>query len=411
MKKNRAVFIVGTTGVGKTKLSIQLAHRFNGEIINADAMQMYHGLNIATAKATVQERDGVPHHLLDEVDPRTEVTVHDFHKRASQIIADLNEQGKLPIVVGGTHYYIQSLIWDSLLDEGERSPEIPTDDLDAKSTEELYAMLQRVDPEPQQHPHQRKRILSDLRLYNQTGVAPSQLRQEHNARQSKEERLDNVVIWLSCQPEVLAARLDKRVDGMLAAGLLAENTAFVQRNIEGSDIGRGVWQAIGLKEFMPLYLDAAGRYNHRTAVDAESAEVQEMVARVKVDTQQYAKRQITWIRNRLLARVQHLIQLDTSQLDRWDDVVLNPAVNVVEHLMAGTLPAVKVNHAFWEQQSESRNKKFVCDVCKKVIMGEEQWHDHLRGRVHKRHVEGLKKKKAAEAYFASKKKEKESSLS
>lgn len=151
-------------------------------------------------------------------------------------------------------------------------------------------MLQRVDPEPQQHPHQRKRILSDLRLYNQTGVAPSQLRQEHNARQSKEEQLDNVVIWLSCQPEVLAARLDKRVDGMLAAGLLAENTAFVQRNIEGSDIGRGVWQAIGLKEFMPLYLDAAGRYNHRTAVDAESAEVQEMVARVKVDTQQYAKR-------------------------------------------------------------------------------------------------------------------------
>lgn len=119
--------------------------------------------------------------------------------------------------------------------------------------------------------------------------------------------------------------------------------------------------------------------------------------------------------------MQHLIQLDTSQLDRWDDVVLNPAVNVVEHLMAGTLPAVKVNHAFWEQQSESlrrggrvtcrRNKKFVCDVCKKVIMGEEQWHDHLQGRVHKRHVEGLKKKKAAEAYFASKKKEKESSLS
>ena len=117
--------------------------------------------------------------------------------------------------------------------------------------------------------------------------------------------------------------------------------------------------------------------------------------------------------------MQHLIQLDTSQLDRWDDVVLNPAVNVVEHLMAGTLPAVKVNHTFWEQQSESlqcggrvtcrRNKKFVCDVCKKVIMGEEQWHDHLQGRVHKRHVEGLKKKKAAEAYFASKKKEKESS--
>ena len=151
-------------------------------------------------------------------------------------------------------------------------------------------MLHRVDPNQQHHPNQRKRILSDLRLYNQVGVAPSQLRQQHNAQQSKEEQLDNVVIWLSCQPEVLAARLDKRVDSMLDAGLLAENTAFVQRNIEGSDIGRGVWQAIGLKEFMPLYLDEAGHYNHREAVDAESAEVKEMVAQVKVDTQQYAKR-------------------------------------------------------------------------------------------------------------------------
>lgn len=118
--------------------------------------------------------------------------------------------------------------------------------------------------------------------------------------------------------------------------------------------------------------------------------------------------------------MQHLIQLDTSQLDRWEDVVLNPAVNVVEHLLAGTLPSVVVNHAFWEQQSESlrfrvripcrRNKKFVCDVCKKVIIGEEQWHDHLRGRVHKRHIEGLKKKEAAEAYFANKEKEKQSSM-
>ena len=119
--------------------------------------------------------------------------------------------------------------------------------------------------------------------------------------------------------------------------------------------------------------------------------------------------------------MQHLIQLDTSQLDRWDDVVLNPAVNVVEHLMVDFSGFDAPYDAFWEQQSESlqcggrvtcrRNKKFVCDVCKKVIMGEEQWHDHLRGRVHKRHVEGLKKKKAAEAYFASKEKEKESSLS
>ena len=266
-------------------------------------------------------------------------------------ISELNKKGKLPIIVGGTHYYIQSLIWDSLLEtpEGPEPSRERADesDLESKSTEELYAMLQEVDPETQQHPNQRKRILSDLHLFNRTGVAPSVLRRQYNKEQSKEEQLENVVIWLSCPTSVLAQRLNKRVDSMVQAGMLEENTAFVNRYLEGSDVTRGVWQAIGLKEFMPLYVDEEGRSLHHE----------------KVDTQQYAKRwalsggvsrrQITWIRNRLQARVQHMIQLDTSQLDRWDDVVYTPAMNVVQHLIDGTLPRVDVNHAHWEQQSES----------------------------------------------------------
>ena len=142
-------------------------------------------------------------------------------------ISELNKKGKLPIIVGGTHYYIQSLIWDSLLEtpEGPEPSRERADesDLESKSTEELYAMLQEVDPETQQHPNQRKRILSDLHLFNRTGVAPSVLRRQHNKEQSKEEQLENVVIWLSCPTSVLAQRLNKRVDGMVQAGMLEED--------------------------------------------------------------------------------------------------------------------------------------------------------------------------------------------
>ena len=188
-------------------------------------------------------------------------------------ISELNKKGKLPIIVGGTHYYIQSLIWDSLLEtpEGPEPSRERADesDLESKSTEELYAMLQEVDPETQQHPKQRKRILSDLHLFNRTGVAPSVLRRQHNKEQSKEEQLENVVIWLSCPTSVLAQRLNKRVDGMVQAGMLEENTAFVNRYLEGSDVTRGVWQAIGLKEFMPLYVDEEGRSLHHEKVDRE----------------------------------------------------------------------------------------------------------------------------------------------
>ena len=184
-------------------------------------------------------------------------------------IDDICSRGKLPIIVGGTHYYIQSLIWDSLLDIPTISDTsvVKDESLDSLPTETLYARLQAVDPHNPHHPNQRKRILSDLRLYEQTGVAPSTLRREKNEQRGTEEMLDNVVVWMSCQNDVLDARLDKRVDGMVAAGMLEENAAFVSRYIGESDISRGVWQAIGLKEFMPLFVDAEGKYNGRTTLD------------------------------------------------------------------------------------------------------------------------------------------------
>lgn len=183
----------------------------------------------------------------------------------TQHIDDICSRGKLPIVVGGTHYYIQSLIWDSLLAVPTTTPE--ADSLDDLSTEKLYARLQEVDPDNMQHPNQRKRILADLRLFAKTGVPPSQLRRQQNAQRNPQEQLDNVVVWLSCGEETLRKRLDTRVDSMVKHGLLEENVQFVKRFIDGSDLQRGVWQAIGLKEFLPLFIAENGSVNGRETLD------------------------------------------------------------------------------------------------------------------------------------------------
>ena len=183
--------------------------------------------------------------------------------------------------MGGTHYYIQSLIWDSLLESsspnantaGEPNSTSRNDDYDTKSTEELYAMLQEVDPSNVHHPNQRKKIISDLRLYNIRKVAPSLLRQQHNEQSSNEEQLDNLVIWLSCTPEVLNTRLAKRVDGMIRDGMLEENSHFITTYFDECDHERGVWQAIGLKEFVPLFLNEDGKYNGRKELDKEGMNV------------------------------------------------------------------------------------------------------------------------------------------
>ena len=187
-------------------------------------------------------------------------------------IDDICLRGKLPIIVGGTHYYIQSLIWDSLL-EGMDIPVPKKDSLDTLTTEELYTKLQAVDPDNPHHPNQRKRILSDLRLYELTGTAPSTLRKEKNKLRDMEEKLDNVIVWLSCRDDVLHERLDKRVDSMVRQGMLDENVRFINQYVQTSDVSRGVWQAIGLKEFMPLFLTPEGSFNGRTELKEQGREL------------------------------------------------------------------------------------------------------------------------------------------
>ena len=164
------------------------------------------------------------------------------------------------------------------------------DDLEALTTEDLYKRLLEVDPDQPHHPNQRKRILSDLRLYQETGIAPSVLRKQQNAKRDNEEQLDNVVIWLSCNEKTLNERLDRRVDKMVETGLLEENLNFIKQYLNESNPDRGVWQAIGLKEFMPLCWDADRHFNGRLELNQHDEDVKNALDRVKKDTQQYAKR-------------------------------------------------------------------------------------------------------------------------
>ena len=131
-----------------------------------------------------------------------------------------------------------------------------------------------MDPHNVHHPNQRKKILSDLRLYNQTKVPPSELRRKQNASRNYEEQLDNLVIWLSCSPETLNKRLAKRVDGMVKAGMLEENSHFISNYFSECDHDRGVWQAIGLKEFVPLFKNADGSYNGRQSLSPDGISYQ-----------------------------------------------------------------------------------------------------------------------------------------
>lgn len=211
------------------------------------------------------------------------------------------------------------------------------DTLDEKSTEELYAILQEIDPNNVHHPNQRKKILSDIRLYNQTKVPPSQLRQKQNAARNYDEQLDNLVIWLSCSSDVLSKRLAKRVDTMVRDGMLEENTNFIKQYFHECDHERGVWQAIGLKEFVPLFKTENGDYNGRETLMAEGnhflfnnildLDVKEALAKVITDTEQYAKRYVVCC----------LIHIKANYVDSEPFRVTSKAFNQTRYQLCGSV--------------------------------------------------------------------------
>lgn len=279
MEKQFVVVICGPTASGKTALSVELAKELDAEIISADSMQIYKGMDIATAKPSISERDGVPHHLMDFLDPCEAFSVADYVRLAREKISDIAARGKLPMIVGGTGLYISSLINNIQFEESECDYAY-REQLRQLAAEKgngyLMDMLKEIDPETAAslHENNQSRVIRALEVYKITGKTMSQTQRESRAEPSPYEPC---MIALDYDRSQLYDRINKRVDIMLEEGLLEEARAFYSRE----DYPTAA-QAIGYKELLP-YLKG-------------SEELDTCVERLKQETRKYAKRQLTWFR-------------------------------------------------------------------------------------------------------------------
>lgn len=276
------VAIGGPTATGKTALSVALAKEFGGEVINADSMQIYRGLDIGTAKPTAGERQGIPHHLMDFLPPEAPYSVADFTAAAAPLIEQLNSAGRLPIVTGGTGLYITSLMKGTAFAPEKTDPAIRARlqaEADEQGSAALYARLQQIDPAYAEklHPNNLPRVIRALELFEATGRRMSE---QQRAALAAEPPYRSLCICLTCRDRAeLYRRIDCRVDSMLQNGVL-EEAKLVYDNRETY---RTAAQAIGYKEFFPYF--------------AGEKPLNDCTNRLKQATRNYAKRQLTWFRH------------------------------------------------------------------------------------------------------------------
>ena len=275
------IILTGPTAVGKTSLSIQLAKAVNGEIISADSMQVYRHMDIGSAKVTPEEMEGVPHHLIDILEPWDEFNVVVFQQKAKAAMEEIYKRGHVPVVVGGTGFYIQALLYDIDFKENEEGNQIRME-LEAlaeeKGNEYLHQQLQAVDPESAEaiHANNRKRVIRALEYYRQTGEKIS----SHNeAERQKESPYDFLYYVLNTDRATLYQRIDCRVDNMLADGLIEEVQKLKDMGCSRTMVSM---QGLGYKEILD-YLDG-------------TISLEEAVYILKRDTRHFAKRQLTWFR-------------------------------------------------------------------------------------------------------------------
>ncbi|MDR0221585.1 MAG: tRNA (adenosine(37)-N6)-dimethylallyltransferase MiaA [Lachnospiraceae bacterium] len=271
------VIIAGPTAVGKTALSLELAARIGGEIVAADSMQAYRHMDIGTAKIKPAEMRGIPHHLLDVALPTEEYNVAVFQKLAKACVNDIAGRGCVPIVVGGTGFYIQALLYDIdfATNDGDDSYRR---ELEEKDSPVLWRMLEECDAEAaaQIHAHNKKRIIRALEFYHQMGVPIS----GHNeAERQRPSPYSFAYFVLTDERAKIYAQIERRVDVMMAAGLEAEVQGLVEMGVKRDSIAM---QGLGYKEML-AYLDG-------------ETSLEEAVALIKRNTRHFAKRQLTWFR-------------------------------------------------------------------------------------------------------------------
>ncbi len=281
MQKKSLVVLTGPTAVGKTKASIELAKSIGGEIISADSMQVYRYMDIGSAKITKEEMEGVPHYLVDVLDPKEEFHVVKFQEMAKKAMEEIYSHSHIPIVVGGTGFYIQALLYDIDFTDNDEDTGIRKEleeFAEKNGLEALHERLRKVDPVSAEtiHANNKKRVIRALEFYMQTGTPIS----EHNeTERAKESPYDFRYFVLTDDRRKLYNRIDRRVDLMVESGLVEEVKKLKEMGCTRNMVSM---QGLGYKEILE-YLEG-------------DSSLEEAIYKIKRDTRHFAKRQLTWFR-------------------------------------------------------------------------------------------------------------------
>ena len=308
-KKRPLIVLTGPTAAGKTSLSLGLAAAVGGEIISADSMQVYRGMDIGSAKIKKEEMRGIPHHLLDILDPSEDFDIVRFQALAKEAMAGIYERGHIPILTGGTGFYIQAVTRDIDFSPSHKDGSLRESIAEkARDQEEgfLHRWLVQVDPQSAEliHENNEKRIIRALEFYYENGYPIS----EHNAREKEKESPYNLAYFaLTVERELLYRRIDERVDKMMEEGLLEEVRSLKAR---GCRRGMVSMQGLGYKEMLD-YLD--GCYS-----------LEEAVRVLKRDTRHFAKRQMTWFN-----REKDICWLKKEEFDFDEEKILGYMLDVL----------------------------------------------------------------------------------
>ena len=316
--KQPLIVLTGPTAVGKTALSIRLAKAVGGEIISADSMQVYRHMDIGSAKVTPMEMDGVPHYLIDVLEPQESFNVVTFQQMAKEALREIYSHGRIPVIAGGTGFYIQALLYDIDFKENEDSSPVRRE-LEALAEREgerapqvLHAMLRQADPEAaaQIHANNIKRVIRAIEYYRQTGEKISL----HNQQEREKESPYNFLYYfLNTDRALLYERIDRRVDLMMEQGLVEEVKALKDM---GCRRGHTSMQGLGYKEILD-YLE--GRCS-----------LEEAVYRIKRDTRHFAKRQITWFK-----REKEVIWIDKPSYDYDEKKIVEAMLSYITEGVEG----------------------------------------------------------------------------
>ena len=279
-EKIKVIAIVGPTASGKTKLGVEVAKKFDGEIVSADSMQIYKGMAISTAKPTEEEMEGIPHHLIDFLDLDKSFSAADYVEMAAPVVKDIHDRGKLPIIVGGAGLYVDSLLKNVKFgktdsDENLRQELYKT--AEEKGNEYLHNMLKELDPEASEsiHPNNVVRVVRAIEVCKLSGITFTEMK-----KRSLSEETPYDALWIGlgfADRSILYDRINKRVDKMVQDGIISE-VEEVLKSGKMSTAGN----AIGLKEWLPYF--------------EKKASLEECIEKVKLETRRYAKRQLTWFR-------------------------------------------------------------------------------------------------------------------